>query len=235
MANYEHFLEKYSNKYSIDPFGYNSNKRGLFSGQSPFSGTSTPLFGKNNNNGDRRTINMNESISPGTNFRNLNQTSHLIKLKLKRDSREKEFNDAGMSGINDEYKRGIFRRKRRLGQRHLYHYWLKRDSDPRLRKFVYENDLESKKLPQIIRSMDVSLYGPPLWYFIVEQLSTKDRPALWDVLTFIASRLTSSVSVHLLSETKEQLTRFSIALDSLCLTIVQSSRYPVMFGISCFD
>ena len=77
------------------------------------------------NNGDRRTITMNESLSAGTNFTNLNQTSPLIKLKLKRDSTEKEFNDVGMSGINDEYKRGISR-KRRLGPMHLYHYWLKR-------------------------------------------------------------------------------------------------------------
>ena len=89
------------------------------------------------------------------------------------------------SALRDCYKRGVFRRKRKLGARQLYNDIFKYDSDPHTRLIIAENEYETKHLPLIIQNMDVFMYGIPLWYFIVDQLTTKDRPTLWKILEFM--------------------------------------------------
>ena len=87
---------------------------------------------------------------------------------------------------------------------------------------------ESRELPELLRYMDVTTYGRPLWYFCVDQLSTKDRPPLWCILEFLATELPTAMAIDLLERTRDALVRFQVEpLDSVCLKIIASSTYPI--------
>ena len=87
---------------------------------------------------------------------------------------------------------------------------------------------ESRELPELLRYMDVAIYGRPLWFFCVDQLSTKDRPPLWCILEFLATELPTAMAINLLERTRDALVRFQVEpLDNVCLKIIASSTYPI--------
>eukprot|EP01083_Nonionella_stella_P042856 115652_1 len=109
------------------------------------------------------------------------------------------------------------RRERRLALLNLY-----KKHDKELSEFA------AAELPELLRYIDVWTFGRPLWYFCVDQLSTKDRVPLWCILEFLATELGTSMAINLLRCTRDALVRFHVeALDNVCLAMIASSSYPI--------
>ena len=93
---------------------------------------------------------------------------------------------------------------------------------------VFQLEGESRELPELLQYIDVSIFGTPLWYFCVDQLSTKDRPPLWNILEFLGTELQTSKAIRLLQQTSDALVRFDVSsLDNVCLKIIAASTYPI--------
>ena len=87
---------------------------------------------------------------------------------------------------------------------------------------------ESRDLPELLRYLDTSCFGRSLWFFCVDQLSTKDRPPLWSILEFLATELPTNMAIKLLRSTRDALVRFHVdSLDHVCLKVISNSTYPI--------
>ena len=101
-------------------------------------------------------------------------------------------------------------------------------SDLVAQRTVFELEGECRELPELLQFMDVSIFGNPLWYFCVDQLSTKDRAPLWNILEFLGTELPTSMAIRLLRQTRNALVRFHVSsLDKVCLKIISSSTFPI--------
>eukprot|EP01084_Bolivina_argentea_P262892 444772_1 len=124
------------------------------------------------------------------------------------------------------------RRERRLALLNLYREAEKKVQLPKelsMQRTIQQLDNEtSNELPELLRYIDVTTFGRPLWYFCVDQLSTKDRPPLWNILEFLATELPTSMAINILKSTRDALVRFQVEpLDAVCLKIISASTYPI--------
>ena len=132
--------------------------------------------------------------------------------------------------------RFLFRRLRRLSAKATYNRLLINGSNAERKKRIQENEMDVKKdLPSVLTNMDTPLYSKSLFEFIINQLKSKEREALYTVLAFIVSSMNTLDAVDLLQKYKNTLRRFDIkCIDQLCLAIIKRSRYPVRFSMHCF-
>ncbi|ETO22319.1 potassium ion channel Yvc1 [Reticulomyxa filosa] len=87
-------------------------------------------------------------------------------------------------------------------------------------------------IPRILRDVDIYTYGKSLYYFIVHQLTVKDRDSLWNYLNYLASCLPNVVAVRLLEENRAQLAKLKMErLDELCQTMIQASEFPAAMSL----
>eukprot|EP01083_Nonionella_stella_P028404 78220_1 len=87
-----------------------------------------------------------------------------------------------------------------------------------------EDDLGKHEL---LRYMDVKVYGIALWKYCVNQLEVKNRTGLWKVMNYLASHLPTLSILKELENAKDSFKRFRVeSLNVLCQTVIQHARFP---------
>ena len=101
-------------------------------------------------------------------------------------------------------------------------------SDLKQERTVFQLEGEARALPELLRYLDVNRFGRQLWHFCVDQLSTKDRAPLWNILGFLGAELPTPMALRLLQQRRNALVRFHVSsLDKVCLKIISSSTFPI--------
>ena len=92
-----------------------------------------------------------------------------------------------------------------------------------------ENDLGFEDIPKTIQFADHTLFGEPLFKFAVQQLLSKQIPALWRLLAYISMQIPTVKAIALLNTHQADLAKAKKMshLELVCTSVIQASAYPI--------
>ena len=101
------------------------------------------------------------------------------------------------------------------------------------KNFDDEYEWKFKDIPQSIQYADVTIYGPCLAKYVIQQLLSKQLESLWLTLAYITSGLAATTSLELVEEHRTDLAKVKEMehLDLVLTSMIEAADYTIAMSL----